>query len=273
MRIRRFARGSLVIALIAGCQAWTPSTEASDLAAVRERGRLVMLCWPHQESIFVRRTVELGPEGLHRFAGIDVDVLEAYARQLGVELEIRPMEHSFAELIPSLLSGKGDVIGSSLTITGKRAEKVGFSVPYFDVEQVVVARRGSGLSSVADLDHRTASVVPGSSQEENLLALGLKSLEILSTEFTLDNYIEVVEGNADFTVVDSSSATKVLAKYPQFARELEVAFELSTHDHYGFAVRPGSDLLEGLDAFLERLRSSGELERIKARHRDRGARR
>ncbi|MEE8524334.1 MAG: transporter substrate-binding domain-containing protein, partial [Thermoanaerobaculia bacterium] len=247
-------------------QIWAPSVQASDLVDVEQRGRLVMLCWPHQESTFVRRTVELGPEGLHRFAGIDVDILDAYARHLGVELEVRPMEKSFAELIPSLLAGKGDVIGSSLTITEKRAEKVAFSVPYFDVRQVVVARRGSGLSSAADLDRRTAAAVPGSSQEESLLALGLENLTILPTEFTLDNYIEVVERNADLAVVDSSSATKVLAKYPQFARELEVAFEFPTPDFYGFAVRPDSDLLQSLDAFLEQLRSTGELGRIKARY-------
>jgi ABC-type amino acid transport substrate-binding protein len=256
----------LVAALIVGCQAGTAGTRASDLEDVQQRGRLVMLCWPHQESTFVRWMVELGEEGLNRFAGIDVDILAAYAEHLGVELEVRPMENSFAELIPSLLAGKGDVIGSSLTITGQRAEKVAFSDPYFDVKQVVVARTGSGLTSVADLGGRTAAAVPGGSQEENLLALGLDDLEIRHTEFTLDNYIAVAEGDADFTVVDSSSADKVLAKYAQFERELEVAFEFPALDQYAFAVRPDSDLVESLDKFLEELRASGELEQIKARY-------
>ncbi len=265
MSIRRCTRGFLVAA-VTGCLVWTSFAKASDLADVERRGQLVMLCWPHQESSFVRRSVELGPEGLHRFVGIDVEVLDAFARHLGVELQVLPMEESFAELIPSLLAGKGHIIGSSLTITAKRAEKVAFSKPYFDVRQVVVTRRDSDLSSVEDLDRRTAAAVPGSSQEENLLALGLEHLEILPTKYTLDNYIEVVEGNADFTVVDSSSAANVLSSYAQFKRELEVAFEFPASEHYGFAVRPGSDLLENLDRFLQQLRTTGELERIKARY-------
>ncbi len=243
------------------------SVQVSDLDQVRRSGKLTMLCWPHQESSFVRRMVaEYGEEGLQRFTGIDVEILRGFADSLGVTLAVRPMKQSFAELIPSLLAGDGQVIGSSLTITERRSEKIEFSVPYHSVKKVVIARRDSQLASVADFAGRTASVVAGSSHEEHLQALGIKDLEIVHTGFTFENYTEVAEGGADFTVVDSGSVDRVLEENRELGEAVETAFVFPREDKYGFAVAPGSDLLAPLDAYLERLRESGELDRIKARH-------
>ena len=267
---RRF-RASLLCLLAAAvlpgpAGAGDPMAPASDLAEVRRSGQLTMLCWPHQESSFVRRMVaELGESGLKRFTGIDVEILKGFADSLGVALEVRPMEESFAQLIPSLLAGDGQVVGSSLTITERRSKKVEFSVPYHSVAKVVITRRGSRLTSVADFAGLTAATVAGSSHEEQLLALGLEDLEIAHTAFTFENYTEVADGRADFTVVDSGWDVRVLDENPDLAETLETAFVFPRQDEYGFAVTPGSDLLAPLDAYLEKLRQSGELDRIKAR--------
>ncbi|MEM7350951.1 MAG: transporter substrate-binding domain-containing protein [Acidobacteriota bacterium] len=243
-----------------------PDPVASDLAEVRRSGHLTMLCWPHQESRFVRRMVaEYGEEGLHRFAGIDVEILRGFAESLGVRLEVKPMPQSFSELLPSLLRGDGQVIASSWTITEARASQVDFSRPYHSVEKLVLARRTSQLASVADFVGLTAAVVAGSSHEEHLLALGTESLRIEQTEFTFQNYAEVAEGRADFTVVDSGAVQKVLEENVEFAN-LTTAFVFPREDEYGFAVAPGSDLLAPLNAYLQEIEKSGELERIKARH-------
>ncbi len=251
--------------------AWAGTEEAqadseSDLAEIRSNGKLTMLCWPHQESRFIRRMVaEYKEEGLRRFAGIDVDILRGFADSLGVSLEVKPMKQNFAELIPSLLDGDGQVIGSSLTITEARSRKIDFSVPYHQVKKVVVARRGSQLTSVADFAGKTASVVGGSSHEEHLLALGQEDLRILQTTFTFENYTEVVEGNADFTVVDSGSVERILEENPDF-EALTTVFVFPRKDAYGFAMARESDLLAPLNAYLEKIQKSGELDRIKARY-------
>lgn len=235
---------------------------ASDLAAVEERGALRVLCWPHQESIFVRRPVELGEEGLTSFAGIDVEIAEAFARSLGVELEMRAVSPDFGALIPGLLSGQGDLVASSMSVTRARAQRVDFSVPYFEVRKVVVARRGSGLRSVRDLEGKRAAAARGTSHDEQLRELGFDDERILATQFILDNYTAVAEGEVDFTVVDSTSARRVLGEYPELGASLEVAFEFPERDHFALAARPGSDLLPVLDRFLTELEESGELERI-----------
>ena len=261
----------LLTAAVSLCGSWArpgkaETTEASDLQVIRRTGKLTMLCWPHQESSYVRRMVEeYGEEGLKRFTGIDVEILRGFAKSLGVELEVRPMTESFGQLIPSLLAKDGHVIGSSLTITERRSEKVDFSMPYQDVELFVISRRENKLDSVADFAGRTAAVVAGSSHEEHLLALGLEDLRLLHTLFVFESYTEVAEGRADFTLVDSGSVGRVLEENSELAKVLDTAFIFPREDGYGFAVNPGSDLLAPLNAYLEDLRASGELDRVKAR--------
>ncbi len=269
--MKRVFRTAWIFVLISAISAWTRSAPAeepgaSDLAEIRRSGKLTMLCWPHQESSFVRRMVaEYGAEGLRRYTGIDVEILLGFAESLGVVLDIQPMRNSFAELIPALLAGEGQLIGSSLTITEGRSRKVDFSVSYHGVKKVVVTRRDQPLETVADFAGRTAAVVAGSSHEEHLLALGVNDLRLLHTQFTLENYTAVEEGAADFTVVDSDSAARVLEGDPELASALIAGMVFPRQDDYGFAVAPGSDLLQPLDAYIEQLRQSGELARIKAR--------
>ena len=261
--------GFLVLALTVAMAilALSAKARASTLDEVLEQERLVVLCWPHQESVFVRRMVdELGQEGLKIIGGIDIELMRRFSERLGVELEVRSVTPDFAALIPSLLAGEGDVIASSLTITEGRSRQVDFSIPYFTVQKVIVTRRDSSIDSVADLAGHVASVARGTSHEEHLLALDLEGLEISPVQFMLENYQAVVEGRSDFTLVDSTSAARILEGYADLGAGLEVAFHFPEADGFGFAVAPGSDLREALNDFIVDVQASGELDKIVRRY-------
>lgn len=239
---------------------------ASSLETVKERGELVVLTWPHQESIFSRRMVdEYGREGLKIVGGIDIDLMELFAERLGVKLRVEAVKPDFAALIPSLLAGEGDVIASSLTITRARSEKLDFSVPYYEVHKAVVVKKGSAIRSVGDLAGKVASVARGTSHEEQLRAM-FPDLAIRPVQFMLENYEAVAEGEADYTVVDSSSAIRVLGEFYELGQNLEIAFQFPESDHFAFAVPKGSDLKESLDRFVEDVAKSGKLAEIMTRH-------
>jgi len=241
---------------------------AASLEQIRSRGSIVAVSFPHQQSAFVRTNLELGPTpalgSAEHFMGIDVDLMRAFADTIGVTLEIRRVsEPSYGALIPDLLAGKGDLVASSMTITEKRLEQVNFTKPYFSVYPVIVTRADSPATSLADLENATAAIMSGSSQEQHLRRLGVTDERILATSFTFENFASVASDKVDFTLVDSSSAARVLPKLPG----LKVAFRLPGEEHYGFAVRKGDDdLLEALNLFLDRLVASGELQRIIDRH-------
>jgi ABC-type amino acid transport substrate-binding protein len=227
------------------------------VAAVKARGKLVMLCFPHQENPFIRVNVAAG---LDHYEGIDYEIVEGFAKQLGVALEVRPVKPSFAALVPELLAGHGDLIASSFSVTPERRQKVDFSRPYYTVHTVVVVRKGSGIKSAADLAGKTGATVGGSSLEERIKQL--HPGRIHHVDFTRWNYDALSEKEADFTVLDESSTWRLLPLYP----DLEVAFALPGVDEYAYAVAPESDLREALDRYLDGLRRDGRLDEIVRRN-------
>ncbi|HEV7517737.1 MAG TPA: transporter substrate-binding domain-containing protein [Thermoanaerobaculia bacterium] len=246
-RKRRFVSFVALLLLAAG------AARASSLAEVKTRGKLVVLSFPHQESPFIRVKAEVD---LNHFDGIDYEILEGFAKSLGVALEIHPVKPSFAELVPALLRGEGDVVASSFSITPERRAKVDFSEPYFAVRTVVVVPKGSSIHAVADLAGKTGSTVRGSSLEERMKKL--PGVRFHYVDFTRWNYDALMEKEADFALLDETSPWRLLPSYP----DLQVAFALPDKDLYGFAVAPKSDLRPALDAYLATIKKDGKLDAI-----------
>lgn len=258
---------SVVLAVLLVHGLTTATAAAGDLEDVRRTGKLRMLCFPHQESTFVRVDLTQGPMPergpASRFHGFDVELMQGFAESLGVELEVVPIRQpSYQALIPDLLAGRGHLIASSFSITPEREEMVDFSRPYLETYEVVIARQGSGITSPEDLAGRRAATVAGSKHERDLLAEGIEADNLLRLDFTFDVYLAVAEGDADFAQVDSNSLRQVL---PQM-QGVEVSFRRPDIDRFGIAVRPDSDLLGLLDAYLAEKERSGGLATLIARH-------
>jgi polar amino acid transport system substrate-binding protein len=240
---------------------------AGDLADVKARGKLILLCYPSQNSTFVSADVDAMREhnlklaelrNPDHFSGLDVELIKGFAKSLGVALEVHPVTTGYAALLPALVKGEGDVVASSLSITPKRLETVDFSAPYLTSWVAVAVPRTSKIASRGDLAGKKAALMQGSSQLEYLQS-EVPDVTILLTDFSLENYIAVKEGNADFTLMDSRAPVgeSVSSSYP----DLKVAFRLREFG-YGVALRKGSDLAEPLNAYIAGLEQSGELKRL-----------
>jgi polar amino acid transport system substrate-binding protein len=245
---------------------------AGDLADVRGRGKLVMLCFAKQDSIFVRADLDVMREqGLPlaqlrdpaHFQGADVDLMKAFAASLGLPLEVRSVTTSYAELMPALVAGEGDVVASSITITEEREKVVDFSVPYLQGWAVVAVPLDSRVTALSDLAGKRGVAMRGSSQLEFFREVQPAGARLELTDFTAQSYLAVLEGEADYMLMDSTAPVGQPASpaYP----DVKVAVRLRPFD-YGFAVRPGSDLRAALDRWLAQAKASGEIERIAARH-------
>jgi ABC-type amino acid transport substrate-binding protein len=243
---------------------------AGDLADVKSRGKLVMLCYPSQNSTFIAADLEVMREknlklselrNPEHFSGFDVELIKGFARSLGVDLEIRPVTTGYDALLPALIKGEGDLVASSLSITPKRLESVDFSDPYLKSWVAVAVPAGSKIASLADLTGKKVALMRGSSQLE-FLQSQVPDMDVLLTDFSLENYVAVKEGEADFTLLDSRAPAgeSVNAAYS----DLKVAFRLREFD-YGVALRKGSDLKAPLNAYLTGLKESGELDRMAER--------
>lgn len=240
---------------------------AGDLAAIKARGRLILLCHPVQDSPFVAVNLDVMRErGLkldelrkpEEFTGAEIALAQGFARRLGVRLEIHAIAAGYDALLPALLSREGDLAASELSITPKRLESVDFSRPYVSDWLAVVVRRDSRLASLADLAGSKGAVIGGSSHLEFLRAAAPEA-KVTLTSFDLESLEAVEHGEAAYTLIDTS--VPVGESLDALHPGLKVAFRLREFGD-AIAVRKGSDLLAPLNDYLAALRKSGELQRI-----------
>lgn len=216
-----------------------------------------MLCFPKLDGPYVRPRLEVLRERgvplteLHdpeAYAGIDVDLMRGFAADLGVKLVIQPITTSYQDLVQALVDGQGDVIASSLTITDSREEILDFSIPTETIWAVVAVPTEVSVDNLGDLAGTRGAVMRGSSHKEMLENLAPDNIELVLTDFSLENYERLVDGEADFLVMDSKAE---IGQAPEPGLDKAKVVLRLRETSYGIALPSGSDLKPRLDAFLQ----------------------
>lgn len=70
--------------------------------------------------------------------GIDVDMAQAVADKLGMELKIEDMK--FDAIITAVTTGKADIGVAGMTVTEDRLKNVAFTDTYASARQVIIVR-------------------------------------------------------------------------------------------------------------------------------------
>ena len=147
-----------------------------------------------------------------------------------------------------------------MTITPERAEKIAFSSPYFDANQALLVKKGSGIKGLEDLTGKTLGVQSGTTgkmyAEENAPeGVELKDYEDLALELS-----SVKSGQVPAAVND----IPVLLDYVKQNPELEVAAQFETGEQYGFGMKKGTsqELQKVVDQVIEQARSDGTYDRL-----------
>jgi ABC-type amino acid transport substrate-binding protein len=163
-------------------------------------------------------------------------------------------------LLPSVVRGDGDVVAGGTSITPEREKLVDFSVPYFPVAIMVIARKESGIHNVEGIAGKRGAAVPGTTHDKFMRNMGITPSLALARSG--DAYEALQRNEADFAFVDSTSGLVSLDRFPG----LVTVGMLPAADYYGFAVSPGSDLRSALDHHLAEIRKQGLLYKVFERH-------
>jgi ABC-type amino acid transport substrate-binding protein len=100
--------------------------------------------------------------------GIDIDIANEIAKRLGVKLEL--IRVTGQSRIPTLNSGKVDLLVAGLTRTAEREKVVDFTMTYITDGGAVVVKKGSTIRAPKDLNGRTVSYVQGTTVDAGLKA-------------------------------------------------------------------------------------------------------
>lgn len=193
-------------------------------------------------------------------AGISVEI----ARALGEYLE-RPVvieNTAWTGLIPSLQTGKADLILSSMTITEERSQVVDFSDPYIRAGLSLLLGKDSPAGSFADLNApgRVVAVKSGTIGA-NLAADQLPLAEVRIFEEVATCVLEVVQGKADAFIYDPLTVYENHRRFPEATR-LNLASIPGSEGYWGMAVKRGNrELLQQVNRFIEEYRKSGGFDR------------
>ena len=192
-------------------------------------------------------------------AGISVDLAHALGESLHRPVRIENMP--FTGLIPSLLTGKIDLILSSMTDTPERRKTIAFSDPYLSIGLALLAGTGSGLKGAADLDQsgRTIAVRQGTTGQVWATA-HLKQAKVLVLDKESSAVLEVVQGKAVGFLYDQMSVWKNQKEHPQ---ETIALLEPVQTESWAIGLRPNdSQLREQVNAFIKSFRASGGFDRL-----------
>jgi polar amino acid transport system substrate-binding protein len=151
----------------------------------------------------------------NKAAGFDVDYCNDLAAALGVKSEI--MNLTWGDRIPSLVSGKTDVVIGSTSDTLERAKSVGFSYPYFIFKFQVISKKDSGISTFDDLKNVKVGAALGTTYETEYLAYAEKhgwgKSNYTSFKSENDAYLGLYQGKVDAVIsTNTNIATKLQTK-------------------------------------------------------------
>jgi polar amino acid transport system substrate-binding protein len=207
---------------------------------------------------------EFYQEGTEIEDGLDVDLGEAIAEELGVEVEF--LNTGWDGIIPALQTEDFDVIMSAMTITPDRSEEIDF-VAYISVGTGIVVPTGNpdNIQELEDLCGLTVAVQVGTIQVDMLNDQNDECDEAISI-VTFDTNPLAVEdlrtGGADANFSDFPVAAEDAA---QSDGDLEVVEPQIDPEPYGVGMRKESSALNDVitDA-VQAIRDSGKYDQILA---------
>ncbi len=163
------------------------------------------------------------------YAGIDMDIVRAVCNDMGCNVEFRT--NTFDSILMSVPSGKCDIGASGFSISEERAQIVDFSIPYAEINQVVVAPKDTTIQDKEDLNGKIISVQTGTTGAD-YASSNYDRNNIKFQKTYSDVLLDLNTGKADAEIVDSTVALAQCAANPNL-QVLDILDD-SPVEQYGF---------------------------------------
>lgn len=196
--------------------------------------------------------------------GIMVEVGEAVAKRLGVSANFTNVP--FAGLIPTLTSGRADLMSAPLFITEERAQVVDFSTPIYGWgEGVVVSEKaGQKYATMDALKGKKVGTLVDSVQYK--MIKDLPSTQVSTYPDYPSLLADVRVGRIDLGVVDPPSILFQIRTKSIPGVAMDNSYKAQKVFWVGAAAQKGNkELVDAVDKALADMKSSGELQKILAK--------
>lgn len=192
------------------------------------------------------------------YVGFDMDLIRAIGKEMGVEVQIQNI--NFDGLIPALDAGNIDVVITGMTITPERAQKVGFSKPYYQSGLTIAVKNDNQeIHGFKDLEGRTIAVQIGTTGANE--AKKIKGAKVKEFNSSADTFLELKAGGVEAVINDRPVNDYYIAQGG--SKDAKTLEEILTAEEYGIAVnKNNAELLKKIDGALDKVKASGEYDKI-----------
>jgi polar amino acid transport system substrate-binding protein len=184
--------------------------------------------------------------------GLDIDLAQATADDLGVELEVITTAFEAIQSGSALDTDQCDIALSGMTITEERASQMDFSKPYLKDNLALMTKKDSDITSIEDLQGKKAGVQQATTGEAYATDNGVEPVQFedagLMTQGIQSGQVDAVIANIS-TIYAATEADD----------SLTLVEEYDTGEVIGAAVKMGNTaLLEQFETTMTDLRETGE---------------
>lgn len=247
-----FVMAVMVLSLAACGQqaAEEPAAPPDTLAKAQEAGKIVFGLDDAYPPMGYR-------DEANNLVGFDIDMAAELSKRLGVTFE--PMPTAWDGVVPSLQSGKFDMIISGMSVTPEREEQIAFSVPYVKSGQVLVVKAdNTDINSVENLAGKVVATQLGSSAQPIVEGFAdLKDKKFYSAY--PEAFTDLDIGRIDALVTDATVVPDYLTKQPGKYKVVANVAE----ENFAIGLRKeDATLKEALDKAIGEMQADGTLKAI-----------
>ncbi|MCI5836847.1 MAG: basic amino acid ABC transporter substrate-binding protein [Veillonellaceae bacterium] len=191
-------------------------------------------------------------------SGFDIELVQELAKKAGATVEFKNV--AFDGLIPALASKQIDLAASGMTITPARAEKIDFSLPYYEAGLSILVKDDSAITSVDELAGKMIAVQLGTTGADR--AAEIPGAQLRTFDHNSEALLEMKKGGVDAVLSD----TAVLQYYAGTTADAHVKvipIQSDEPKYFGLAMAKGNTALkEKVDNALREMKKDGSLDAL-----------
>lgn len=189
--------------------------------------------------------------------GIDMDIAQAIADKLGVELKIDHM--NFDAVLAAVPSGKADLGIAALSTSPERLKVMDFSDTYFTCSVVaLVGIDNDTIKGQDDLVGKRIGVQTGTIADT--IATDIEGAEVVRMNKDADSVQDLINGKLDAVLIDENPG-KIFVS--QNSDKIKMLDEQLSDDEYAIATKKGNtELIKVVNEVIKELKNSGEYDKI-----------
>lgn len=195
------------------------------------------------------------------FEGIDVEIAQAIADKLGLELRIDDMDFDSALLAAQ--TGKSDMVMAGVSVTEDRLVNLDFTESYATGIQVVIVPEDSDITSVDDMTGKMIGVQRGTTGDlycsDTVENGGFGAENVTPYDNGLTAVQALMNGQVDCVVIDNAPAQEFVAANPG----LKILDTEYVNEDYAIGVKKGNtQMLDAINGALAELKADGTIQSI-----------